>query len=113
MVGDKGLLKVSSMKGIMRFEKKGKVSPRFSPIEVSRRVGEVAYELAFPPSLSGVHPVFHASMLQKYHADESHKLDYITIQLDESLYYEEDPVAIVDRLVRQLRSKMISAVKVQ
>ncbi|XP_019228487.1 PREDICTED: uncharacterized protein LOC109209634, partial [Nicotiana attenuata] len=114
MVGEKVLLKVLPMKGIMRFEKKGKLSPRFiGPFEVLRRVGEVAYELALPPSLAGVHPVFHVSMLRKYHADLSHVLDFSTIQLDESLGYEEEPVAIIDRQDRQLRSKKISAVRVQ
>ena len=114
MVGEKVLLKVSPMKGIMRFGKKGKLSPRFiGPFEVLKRVGEVAYELALPPSLSGVHPVFHVSMLRKYHADLSHVLDFSTVQLDNSLGYEEEPIAIVDKQVRQLRSKRISAVKVQ
>ncbi|XP_019258040.1 PREDICTED: uncharacterized protein LOC109236325, partial [Nicotiana attenuata] len=96
------------------FWRKGKLSPRFiGPFEVLRLVGEVAYELALPPSLSGVHPVFHVSMLRKYHADLSHVLDFSTIQLDESLGYEEEPVAIIDRQDRQLRSKRIPAVRVQ
>ncbi|XP_070024625.1 uncharacterized protein [Nicotiana sylvestris] len=116
MVGKKALLKVSPMKGVMRFGKTGKLSPRFIGLfEVLRRVGEVAYELALPPppSLSEVHPVFHVSMLRKYHADLSHVLDFSTIQLDESLGYEEEPVAIIDRQDRQLRSKRVSVVKVQ
>ncbi|XP_070050147.1 uncharacterized protein [Nicotiana tomentosiformis] len=114
MVGEKVLLKVLPMKEIMRFGKKEKSSPRFiGPFEVLGGVGEVAYELALPPSLSGVHPTFHVSILRRYNADLSHVLDFSTIQLDESLGYEEEPVAIVDRQVRQLRSKKISAVKVQ
>ncbi|XP_070049849.1 uncharacterized protein [Nicotiana tomentosiformis] len=97
-------------KGITRFGKKGKLSPRFiGPFEVLRRVGEVAYEIALPPSLSGVHLVFHVSMLRRYHADMSHVLDFSTIQLDESLGYEEEPVAIVARQDCQLRSKRIFA----
>ena len=52
-------------------------------------------------------------MLRMYHADLSHVLDFNTIHLDNNLGYEEEPVAIVDRQVRQLRSKKISAVKVQ
>ncbi|XP_070020815.1 uncharacterized protein [Nicotiana sylvestris] len=113
MVGKKVLLKVTPMKGIMRFGMKSKLSPRFiGPFMVSRRVGEIAYELALSPSLSGVHPVFHVSMLQRYHADLSQVLDFSTIQLDENLGYEEELVAIVDRQDRQLRSKRISAVKV-
>ncbi|XP_070013705.1 uncharacterized protein [Nicotiana sylvestris] len=98
MVGENVLLKVSPMKGIMSFRKKGKLIPRFiGPFEVLRRVGEVAYELALPPSLSGVHPVFHVSMLRRYHADLSHVLDFCTIQLDERFGYEEERIAIVTR----------------
>ncbi|XP_070032095.1 uncharacterized protein [Nicotiana tomentosiformis] len=114
MVGLKVILKVSPVKGIMRFRKKVKLSPRFiGPFEVLRRIREVSYELAFPPSLSGVHPVFYVPMIWKYHADMWHVLDYNTVQLDESLGYEEELVAIVDRQVHQLRSKKISVVKVQ
>ncbi|XP_070029179.1 uncharacterized protein [Nicotiana sylvestris] len=102
------------MKGIMRFEKKCKLSPRFiDPFEVLRRVGEVAYKLALPPSLSGVHLVFRLSMLRRYQANKSHVLDFSTVQLDESLSSEEEPVVIGDRQVCQLRSKKISVVNVQ
>ncbi|XP_070007972.1 uncharacterized protein [Nicotiana sylvestris] len=112
MVGEKVLLKVSPMKGFMRFGKKGKLSPRFiDPFEVLKRVGDVAYELVLPPSLSGVHPVFYVSMLRRYHVDWSYVLDFSTIQLDERLGFKEEPVAIIDRQERQLRSKRVSAVK--
>lgn len=114
MVGDKVLLKVLPMKGIMRFRKKDKLSPKFiGPFKVLKRVGEVAYELALPLSLLRVHSVFHVSMLQRYHTDLSHVLDFSMIYLDESLGYEEEPVAIVARQDRKLRSKRISTVKVQ
>ena len=46
------------------------LSPRYiGPLEGLKRVGEVSYELALPPGLSGVHPVFHESMLKRYHGD--------------------------------------------
>jgi len=62
MVGEKVLLKISPMKGVLRFGKKGKLSPRYiGTFEILKKIGEVAYELAFPPSLSIVHPVFHVS----------------------------------------------------
>ncbi|XP_070003113.1 uncharacterized protein [Nicotiana sylvestris] len=93
MVGERVLLRVSPKNGVMRFEKKGKLSPRYiRPFEIHERVGEVAYRLAFPPGLSAVHPVFHVSMLQKYHGDPSYVLDFSTVQLDKDLTYEEEPV---------------------
>ena len=72
MEGEQVLLKVSPMKGVMRFGKRGKLSLRYvGPFEVLKRVGEVAYELALPPGLSGVHRVFHVSMLKRYHEMET------------------------------------------
>ncbi|XP_070008068.1 uncharacterized protein [Nicotiana sylvestris] len=114
MVGEKVLLKVSPMKGVMRFGKKGKLSPRFiGPFEKLQRIGDVAYKLVMAPSLSSVHPVFHVSMLWKYVGDLSHILDFSTIQLDGDLTYDVEPVAILDRHVRKLKSKDIASVKVQ
>ena len=73
MVGERVLLKVSPMKGVMRFGKKGKLSPRYiGPFEIVERIGEVGYQLTLPPGLSGVHPVFHISTLKKYHQGGAH-----------------------------------------
>jgi len=78
------------MKGVMRFRKKGKLSLRYNrPIEILERVGEVAYRLALSPSLLAPHPVFHVSLLRKYHGDPSHVLDFSSVQLDKDLTYEE------------------------
>ena len=71
-VGDYVFLKVSAMKGVMRFGKKGKLAPRYiGPFEILERIGMVAYRLAFPPDMSQVYPVFHVSMLRKYISDRS------------------------------------------
>jgi hypothetical protein len=66
-VGDRVFLKVSPMRGVMRFGKKGKLSPRFiGPFEITQKVGKLAYRIALPPDLIGTHDVFHVSMLRKY-----------------------------------------------
>ena len=63
-VGDHVFLKVMPKRGVVRFGKRGKLSLRYiGPFEILKRVGTVAYRLALPPSLSGVHEVFHVSML--------------------------------------------------
>ncbi|XP_070028848.1 uncharacterized protein [Nicotiana sylvestris] len=114
MVAEWSLLQVSPMKGVMRFEKRGKLSSRFiGPFEVLRQVGEVACNVALPLSLVGVHPVFDVSMLRRYHGDLFHMLDFSSVQLDKDLSYVEEPVAILDRQVRKLRSKNIASVKAQ
>ena len=49
-VGDRVFLKISPRRGLMRFGKSGKLSPRFiGPFEILERIGEVAYRLALPP----------------------------------------------------------------
>ena len=58
-VGDFVFLKVSPTKGVARFGKRGKLSPRYiGPYQIAKRVGEVAYKLNLPPELSGVHSIF-------------------------------------------------------
>ena len=75
-VGDHVFLKVMPKREVAKFGKRGKLSPRFiGPFEILERVGIVAYRLALPPSMSGVHEVFHVSMLRKYTLDPAHVMD--------------------------------------
>ncbi|KAL0541162.1 hypothetical protein IC582_021201 [Cucumis melo] len=112
-IGDKVFLKVAPMKGVLRFERRGKLSPRFvGPFEILERIGPVAYRLALPPSLSTVHDVFHVSMLRKYVPDPSHVVDYELLEIDENLSYVEQPVEVLAREVKTLRNKEIPLVKV-
>jgi hypothetical protein len=61
-VDDHVHLKVSLMRGISRFNVKGKLGPRYIGLfKVMERKGEAAYRLELPPNLSGVHDVFHVS----------------------------------------------------
>ncbi|WMV50348.1 hypothetical protein MTR67_043733 [Solanum verrucosum] len=75
--------------------------------------GPLAYRLALPPNLSGVHSVFHVSMLKRYHSDGDYIIKWDSILLDNDLQYEEEPIAILDRDVRKLRTKEIKSVKFQ
>ena len=76
-------LKVSPFKGVMRFDKRGKLSPRYiGHFEILRRYRAVAYELALPPELTTIHLVFHVSMLQKYLPDDSHVLQSPAIEVN-------------------------------
>ena len=112
-VGDAVFLKVAPLKGVMRFGKKGKLSPRYvGPFEIIERIGKVAYKLALSPELSSVHNVFHVSMLKKYVSDPSHVLTQDAIEVQEDLTYEEKPVKILDRQDKMLRNKIIPLVKI-
>ena len=76
-VGDHVFLKVMPKREVVRFDKHRKLSPRFiGPFEILERVGIVVYWLALPPSMSGVHEVFHLSMLRKYTPDPTHVVDW-------------------------------------
>ena len=112
-ISEKVFLKVSPSKKVMRFGKKGKLSPRFiSPYEVIEKVGPVAYKLELPPDLEKIHNVFHVSMLRRYRSDPSHVVSSETIELRPDLTYEEEPVEILAREVKELRNKKIPLVKV-
>ncbi|XP_074288330.1 uncharacterized protein LOC141613488 [Silene latifolia] len=96
VVGDKMLLKVSPMRGVVRFGNKGKLSLKhIGPYEILDRVGEVAYRLALPPALDRVHNIFHVSQLRKYVSDPTHVLEPEHIEIDEQLSYVKEPKEIL------------------
>lgn len=66
-IGEHVFLKVSPSKGIMKFKKKGKLSPKFIRLfKILRKIGDVAYELTLPLDFPHVHNVFNVSMLRRY-----------------------------------------------
>ena len=96
-MGDHVFLKVMPKRGVVRSDKRGKLAPRYiGPFEVLERVGTVAYRLALPPILSGVHEVFHVFMLWKYTLDPAHVVDWGEITVDTDGTFEEGPVRILD-----------------
>ncbi|KAI5337770.1 hypothetical protein L3X38_017041 [Prunus dulcis] len=112
-IGDWVFLKLSPWKGVVRFGRRGKLSPLYiGPYEIMERVGPVAYRLALPSDLSRLHDVFHVSMLRKDISDPSHILEEQPIEFQEDLTYVEQPVQILDWKMQVLRSREIPLVKV-
>ncbi|KAA0047049.1 Retrotransposable element Tf2 [Cucumis melo var. makuwa] len=112
-VGDKVFLKLSPWKRVLRFGRKGKLSPRFiRPYQILKPIGHAAYRSALPMELSRIHDVFHVSMLRKYIPDPSHILEAEPVHLKENLSYEEEPIQILDKKEQVLRNKVIPLVKV-
>ncbi|GJX70027.1 putative reverse transcriptase domain-containing protein [Tanacetum coccineum] len=113
-VGDMVMLKVSPWKGVIRFGKRGKLSPRYiGPFKIIERIGPVAYKLELPDKLRGIHNTFHVSNLKKCLADENLVIPLEEIQLDDKLHFIEEPVEIMDREVKQLKQSRIPIVKVR
>ena len=101
------------MKGLFRFGKKGKLSPRYvGPYDVFQKVGKVAYELKLPSELTSVHPVFHVSMLKKCMGDPEYIIPIDGLGVKDNLSYEEVPVQVLDRQVKKLRNKQVASIKV-
>jgi len=112
-VGDHVFLRVSPRRGVTRFGRGGKLSPRYiGSFDILERIGEVAYRLALPPQLSGIHDVFHVSMLRKYEPDPSHVLEWSSLELDADVTFEERPIQILDHREQVLRGKTVQLVKV-
>jgi hypothetical protein len=97
-----------------RFKVKGKLSPRYiGPFLIFRRVGEMAYQLELPASLSDVHNVFHVSQLKKCLRVPEEQLPMEELIVQGDLTYTEYPIKILDTLTRVTRNKVIKMCKVQ
>jgi hypothetical protein len=107
-------LRVSPMKGVKRFGVKEKLAPRYiRPFPILEKCGTVAYKLDLPPSLAGVHDIFHVSQLKKYlKAPVDVVLPEVT-PLDVDLSYPEHPIKILDQKDRVTRRITIKFFKIQ
>jgi hypothetical protein len=107
-------LKVSPMKGVKRFGEKGKLSPRYIRLfPILEKCGTVAYNLELPPSLAGVHDIFHVSQLKKcLKAPMDVVLTEVT-PLEPDLTYPEYPIKILDQKSHVTRQKTIKFFKIQ
>ena len=112
-VRDHVFLKVMPKRVVVRFGKRGKLSPRFIRLfEILERIGTIAYQLALPPNMLGVHEVFHVSMLRKYTPDPAHVVDWGQIEVDTDGTFEEGPMCILDSRDQVLRRKTVRLVRV-
>ncbi|WVZ57862.1 LOW QUALITY PROTEIN: hypothetical protein U9M48_008197 [Paspalum notatum var. saurae] len=111
-VDDFVYLKVSPMRGIRRFNMKGKPAPRYiGPFKIVERKGEVAYKLELPPNLYGIHNVFHVSQLKKWCRKNKHPLEGPDVR--EDLTYTEHPVKILETSERVTRNRRVKMCRVQ
>jgi hypothetical protein len=113
-VGEHALLRVSPTKSIMRFGVKGKLAPRYiRPFFILERIGPSAYRFALPPSLAGVHNIFHVSQLRRYISDPSYVLKAESLHVEPDLSYRERTLCILDTQETQLRRRSIPRVLIQ
>jgi hypothetical protein len=113
-VNDKVLLKVLPWKGVIRFGKKGKLSPRFvGPFKIIKRIGPVAYQLELPEEMNGVHNVFHVSNLRKCLADETLIMPLQDVEVNKKSKFIEQPMQIEDRQTKKLKKKTLVPVEVR
>jgi hypothetical protein len=106
-VGDLVYLRVWPMKGVKRFGVEGKLAPRYiGPFPILKKCGTVAYKLDLPPSLAGVHDIFHMLQLKKY------LKALVDIVLPE-LLYPEHPIKVLNQNDLVTRSKTIKFFKIQ
>nr|GFB61214.1 putative reverse transcriptase domain-containing protein [Tanacetum cinerariifolium] len=100
--------------GVMRFEKKGKLAPRYvGPFEILERIDLVAYRLMLPEELNSVHDNFHVSNLKKCLADTNLHVPLDEIKVDKTLCFVEERVKIMDREIKKLKRRKITLVKVR
>ncbi|KAK8913866.1 Serine/threonine-protein kinase ATM [Platanthera zijinensis] len=112
-VGDHIYLKVRPVKKVSRIKRMKMLSPRFvGPYEVLERIGEVAYKLALPEEMGGLHDVFHVSYLRGAVRDPNQVISTKDVLIESNLSISIMPVRIEDSRIQKLRNREICMVKV-
>nr|GEW00496.1 reverse transcriptase domain-containing protein [Tanacetum cinerariifolium] len=96
-------------KGVVRFEKKGKLAPIFvGPFEIVEKVGPVVYRLDLSEELNGVHDTFYVSNLKKCLVDPTLHVPLDEIQVDAKLNFMEELIEILERDFKKLKRSRIA-----
>jgi hypothetical protein len=107
-------LKVSPMKGVSRFEVKGKLAPRYIGLfPILERCGQVAYRFQLLESLFDVHNVFHVSQLKKCLWIPDLTMDVVDVNLEPDLTYSEHHIRFLDQMDIITRKRTLKFYKVQ
>ncbi|KAK1677586.1 hypothetical protein QYE76_038434 [Lolium multiflorum] len=118
-IGDFVYLKVSPLKGMQRFQLKGKLAPRYvGPFKVLSRRGEVSYQLELPEEMSAVHDMFHISLLRKClevpeKTEVFKNINHRSVDINQDLTYREVPIRILEEAYRTTRTRSIKFLKIQ
>jgi hypothetical protein len=113
-VGDHVYLRVSPMRGVMRFVIKGMLAPRYiGPFLILEMLGALAYKLELPPSVVGVHDVFHVSQLNKCLKAPTDIVVNNVAHLKADLSYPEHPIKLLGQQNQVMRRRTIHFYKVQ
>jgi hypothetical protein len=93
---------------------KGKLAPRYiRPFLILKKCGTMAYKLDLPPTMAGVHDIFHMSQLKKYlKAPVNIVLPEVTL-LEADLSYPEHAIKVLDQKDHVTRRKTIKFFKIQ
>ena len=114
-VGDCVSQSIPSLKGVRHFGKKGKLAPRYvGPFVITERVDKVSYRLELPQHMSGIHPVFHVSMLRKHMKDDNRVVvpEILGVNVRPDISYEVEPIRILARSERKLCTKVQKMMKI-
>jgi hypothetical protein len=113
-VEDHVYLMVSPMKGVKRFGEKGMLAPHYiRSFPMLEKCGTVTCKLNLPPSLAGVHDVFHASQLKKYLKVPMDIMLPEVTPLEADLLYLQQPIKVLDQKDRVTRRNTIKFFKIQ
>jgi hypothetical protein len=107
-VGNQVYLRVSPMKGVKKFGVKGKLAPHYiRPFPILEKCGTMVYMLDLPPSLAGVHDIFHMLQLKKRLKAPVYVVLPEVTPLEADLSYLEYQIKILDQKDRVTSHKTI------